>query len=824
MAYQDPKVSDLAPFEKLGAFYLGKLYDQAKAEVRQELLLYDAKDLTTHAVCVGMTGSGKTGLCLSLLEEAAIDGIPALAIDPKGDIGNLLLGFPDLEPGDFEPWIDPAEATRKGKSPADYAADRAGLWRKGLAEWGQDGRRIARLQSAAEMMIYTPGSQAGLPLSLLRSFKAPPPELLADGEAFRERISAAVSGLLALLGIDADPVRDREHILLAKILEASWSAGEDLEIAELIRAIQAPPFSQIGVMDLESVYPAKDRFALSMSLNNLLAAPGFSTWLEGAPLDIPKLLWADDGRPRIAILSIAHLNDAERMFFVTSLLNEVLAWMRTQGGTSSLRALLYMDEVFGYFPPSANPPSKTPMLTLLKQARAFGLGVVLATQNPVDLDYKGLSNAGTWFIGRLQTERDKQRVLDGLEGASATSGTGFDRATVDRVLSRLSSRVFLMNNVHDDAPVLFHTRWALSYLRGPISRQEITALMAPRKAAVAQKAATPMKQPAAPKKAEARAAESGRPVLPPGIAEAFLPVREAPGDGMLLYRPGLLGEADLHYTDRASKLDTWRRVTCLASLGDAAAAGDLWQGAMVTEGSVGPLEPDPREPARFAALPKSARNTKRYATWQKALKTHLYQDCGLTLYTCKALKLTSRADEDEGPFRVRLREEAHKARDLAIEKLRKRYAPKLARLQDQIATAEDRLAREEEQYDSRKMETAISIGTTVLGALFGRKVRSVGTVSRAGTAARGISRAARERGDVKRAEAKILQLHEKLADLSTAFEQEIEKRRDTLDPELMAIDTVTLAPRKSDITVEPVSLAWMPWRVDAGGASRPLYG
>ncbi|MBT8484534.1 MAG: DUF87 domain-containing protein, partial [Phycisphaerae bacterium] len=470
-------------YEKLGAFYLGREYDLAHGRLLDDLLLYDAKDLTTHAVCVGMTGSGKTGLCVTLLEEAAIDGIPTIAIDPKGDLGNLMLTFPKLRAEDFRPWVDPNEAGRKGMTPDAYASDRAKLWKKGLKDWDQDGERVERFRRSAEVAIYTPGSTAGIPLTVLRSFKAPPPELRADAEAMQERITSAVSGLLALLGIEADPIRSREHILLANILAQAWSAGRDLDLAALIAEIQSPPFDRIGVMDLESFFNARDRFELAMTLNNLLASPGFGVWMSGEPLDIQRLLYTEDGRPRIAVLSIAHLSEAERMFFVTVLLNEMVAWMRTQSGTSSLRALLYMDEIFGFFPPTANPPSKRPMLTLLKQARAYGLGVVLATQNPVDLDYKGLSNTGTWFLGRLQTERDKQRVLEGLEGASAAAGTDFDRGRIEAILAGLGSRVFMMNNVHDDEPVLFHTRWALSYLRGPLTRDQIKTLMEPRKSA-----------------------------------------------------------------------------------------------------------------------------------------------------------------------------------------------------------------------------------------------------------------------------------------------------------------------------------------------------
>jgi hypothetical protein len=396
----------MTDYEKLGAFYLGKRYDIETGTTTEDLILYDSKDLTTHAMCVGMTGSGKTGLCISLLEEAAIDNIPTIAIDPKGDLGNLMLRFPKLRPADFEPWIDPGEASRKAMTIPEYAAVRANLWKKGLKSWQQDGQRIQKLCDTADVNIYTPGSEAGLPISILRSLTAPPQEILNDADALRERIGGTTSGLLALLGIDAPPLQSREHILIAAVIDRAWRANRSLDLPNLIREISDPPFEKLGVFDVESFYPSKNRFELAMSLNNLLASPDFAAWMTGEPLDIAELLHTPEGRPRISILAIAHLSDAERMFFVTILLNEVIAWMRTQPGTGSLRAILYMDEIFGFFPPTANPPSKTPMLTLLKQARAFGLGVVLATQNPVDLDYKGLANMGTWFVGRLQTERD----------------------------------------------------------------------------------------------------------------------------------------------------------------------------------------------------------------------------------------------------------------------------------------------------------------------------------------------------------------------------------------------------------------------------------
>lgn len=413
-------------FEKLGVFYLGKEYDLEEKRLKDELILYKSKDLTTHAVIIGMTGSGKTGLGIGIIEEAAIDNIPVIAIDPKGDLGNLALTFPQLRGEDFLPWVNVHEAANKGLSAEEYANNQAELWRKGLSEWGQDEKRIERLRNAADVRIYTPGGSAGLGVSLLRSFNAPSREIINDKDAYRDRVDITTNSLLSLLGFNADPFTSREYILISNIFEHTWSKGQNLDLPELISAIQKPPMDKIGVMDVDSFYPSKDRFSLAMMLNSLLASPGFKAWLEGDPMDINRFMYDKDGRPTVSIFSITHLSDSERMFFVTMLLNEVLSWVRSQPGTGSLRAILYMDELFGYLPPIANPPSKAPLLTLLKQARAYGLGLVLSTQNPGDLDYKALSNAGTWFIGRLQTERDKERVLAGLEGAAAAGK--FDRA------------------------------------------------------------------------------------------------------------------------------------------------------------------------------------------------------------------------------------------------------------------------------------------------------------------------------------------------------------------------------------------------------------
>ncbi len=783
----------LPAYEKLGALYLGRTYDPVKAADTSETLLYDSRDLTTHAVCVGMTGSGKTGLCLALLEEAAIDGVPAIVIDPKGDLGNLLLTFPELKPADFRPWVDPGEAARKNLDPDAFAATTAETWRKGLADWDQDGARIQRFRDAVDIRIYTPGSNAGTPLSVLKSFDAPPPELRDDATALRDRISAAVSGLLGLLGIDADPLRSKEHILLATLFDQAWRAGENLDLAGIIQSIQKPPFTKVGVFDLETFFPAKERLGLAMSINNLLAAPGFSTWMEGEPLDIQRLLYTPAGKPRVSIVSIAHLNDAERMFVVTLLLSEIVAWMRRQSGTSSLRALLYMDEIFGYFPPSAMPPSKIPLLTLMKQARAFGLGVVLSTQNPVDLDYKGLSNAGTWFIGRLQTERDKARVIDGL----LSGGDGsLDKATIEPLIANLGNRVFLMRNVHDDAPVLFRTRWALSYLKGPLTLQEIGRL---KTADPETPSSSPERKASSPSRASQPAA--GKPMIPSGIPEYHS------GSGTE-YRPHVVATVRTHFVDSKWGLDTWETHSYLAPLLDDGSGPD-WSQATVAGDLKDKLQTQATPGASYAEVPAAMLRAQNYAAWSKQLGDYVYQTAKLDVFTCPLLKMTSAPGGSEGDFRARIALSLRERRDAEIDKLRKKYAPRLATLGDQIRRGEEKIQREKAQVSDQTMHTAISVGTTILGALFGRKALSSANIGRAGTAMRGAGRIAREKGDVARAEEGFEAQTQKLTDLQSELDLEISRLQGELDPAVIDIETVSVKARKSDTSVTPAALVWV---------------
>ncbi|MDZ4802300.1 MAG: hypothetical protein SGI92_29425 [Bryobacteraceae bacterium] len=785
-------------YEKLGVFYLGRETASAKP------LLYNSKDLVTHAVCVGMTGSGKTGLCIDLLEEAAIDGVPAIVIDPKGDIANLLLQFPELRAEDFKPWLDPEEAQRQNVTLDQLAQSQADLWRAGLAKWDQEPGRIQRLKESADFAVYTPGSNAGLPMSLLKSFAAPGAAALDDRELMRDRVSGTATAVLSLLGIAAEPMKSREHILLANIFDKTWAEGRSLTIEELIGAIQQPPMQRVGVVDLESFYPSKERFELAMSLNNLLASPGFESWLEGEPLDIGRLLYTTAGKPRVSILSIAHLNDTERMFFVTLVLNELIGWMRAQSGTSSLRAIFYMDEIFGYFPPVANPPSKRPLLTLLKQARAFGIGAVLATQNPVDLDYKGLANAGTWFIGRLQTERDKMRLIDGLEGALSESGASFDRAEMERILSGLGKRMFLMNNVHEKGPVIFETRWALSYLRGPLTRAQIRTLMQSRKTATPP-APQPTPTASAPASAPARSAvASARPVVPPEVPQAWLPARAHAAAG-IAWHPAILGAAQVRFIDTKAKVDFVKDAVFLTPIHDDALPVE-WEQCIEIAFDPNALERGPA-PGTYASLPAVALKPKSYAAWQKDLVSWIFGHQSIDIYSSATLRMTSQPGESERDFRLRLQQGLREQRDALVDRLRTKYAPKIATLQDRLMRAQQAVERERQEAQSQTMTAALDIGASVFGAMFGRRKFTTAAKS----AMRGVGRRSQQSGDIQRAGETLEAVAGQLDQLEQQFHEEVAAVQSRLDARNEPLDTVGIKPKKANIQVRLLTLAWVPY-------------
>jgi hypothetical protein len=800
----------MADYEKLGQFYLGREYDLDARQRRDGLVLYDSRDLVTHAVCVGMTGSGKTGLCLALVEEAAIDGVPTIVIDPKGDLANLLLTFPGLRPGDFRPWINEDDARRKGQDPDTFAAAEAAKWQAGLGEWDQDGARIARLRQAADMVVFTPGSQAGIPVSVLRSFAPPPVEVVDDADLLRERVSTTTTSLLGLAGINADPIRSREHILIATILDQAWRSGRALDIAALIQQIQAPPITRVGVLELEAFFPSKDRFELAMALNNLLAAPGFGAWMDGEPLDPQRLLYTASGLPRVAIFSIAHLNDAERMFFVSLLLNQVLGWMRTLSGTTSLRAIVYMDEIFGYLPPTANPPSKVAMLTLMKQARAFGVGMVLATQNPVDLDYKALSNAGTWLIGRLQTERDQLRVLDALEGVSSGGGRTFDRQSAGRTLAALGNRVFLMHNVHDDAPTVFETRWAMSYLRGPLTRSQIKTLMDPRRgefapsspdSSAAVEAAVPPVRLARPP--EAGVVASAAPVLPPDVPQYFAPI---PGPALL--SPMLVGAADVQFSDAKAGLDETRPALVVTPIAGGPVPVD-WTRAQEAAFELGELSHDPPGGARFAELPSAAQKARSYGEWTKSFAAWVTRTQSLDLLRSARYGLVSRPGEPERDFRTRVAQLARERRDDDVARVRQKYAPKVAQLQERLRRAQQSVQKEQEQAAGSKMQTAISFGTTLLGAMLGRRAVSASTIGRATTAARGLGRSRKEAQDVVRAQENVTALEQQIQDLEASLQADVAGIDDAHAAVHETFETMSFKPKRGGVYVRLVALVWV---------------
>ena len=777
-------------FEKLGVFYLGKAVDPTSHKVKEEeLVLYESKNLTTHAVCVGMTGSGKTGLGIALLEEAGIDGIPAVIIDPKGDLANLLLTFPDLSPEEFLPWIDKEEAARQGLNPKEYAASQAKIWEKGLDAWGENKERIVKLRSSVDMAIYTPASRAGLPLSILSSFAAPPKEQMKDTDAIRDRILSLTSGVLGLLGVNADPIKSREHILIATLIEQAWSKGADIDLETLIHQIQNPPFTKIGALDIDTFFPAKERLALSINLNNLLASPGFQAWMEGDPLDMQQLLYTKKGKPKFAIISIAHLSDNERMFFVTLLLNELLSWMRKQTGTSSLRACLYMDEIFGFFPPTAMPSSKIPMLTLLKQARAFGVGIILATQNPVDLDYKGLANCGTWFIGKLQTERDKARVLEGLQIASKGD---IEEKSLDKMLKALGNRIFILRSVHEKKLILFETRWTLSYLCGPITLAQISTLV--------DKSASPKQAPPSRTK-QSTSPQNVKPIIPAGVPEFFVTAAKSDKPH---YTPLLLGKAKLHFVDTKNKIDTWKDLSLLFPL-NADGRGVKWdEGTPIVNER---LESTPQPESTFDPLLGDFAESKKFGALEKAFLLALYQYQTLTIFYSPELKLTSQSEETEADFRAKVALQLREKRDGLTKTLRDKYEKKIVTLQDKMRKAQEKMDQKGQNATLQKAETAISFGTTLLGAVLGRKVTKK-TLSDAGNSMRRIGKIKQESQAKSQAEEEYRAYQQQLNDVEAELNREI-GGLSTSDLSQIKVESLTVRPRKSDIHVDTLGIAWL---------------
>ena len=822
-------------------FYLGSMIDPSTGQPSEKRLLYDPTDLTTHAVVVGMTGSGKTGLCVGLMEEAALIGIPSLMIDPKGDITNTLLHFPDLSAEDFQPWINPDQARREGKTQEQAAQETASLWKEKLGEIGIGKERLTALRDAVEYAVYTPGSDAGIPVSILASLQAPPVSWESNREMLREKISSTVTALLGLVGLkDIDPVRSREHILLANIFEHAWSRGRDLTLAELILQVQSPPFPKLGVFDVNTFFPEKDRFSLAMSLNNILAAPAFQVWIEGQPLDIPGLLYTPDGRPRHSVFYIAHLSDTERMFFVTLLFSAFESWMRTQTGTTSLRAILYFDEIFGYLPPISNPSSKQPMLRMLKQARAFGVGLVLVTQNPVDVDYKALSNAGTWFIGKLQTDQDKQRLLDGLQGAMSGN---IDRGVYDRLISTLGKRVFLLHNVHSPGtansggPQLFRTRWAMNYLAGPLTRAQIPLLnqlknvskaSTPGPALAAEGAIkTEIPAPGIPHQpstqgegAVSRTVSSTRPGISSGVKEYFLPnnltftqsfkaigkpyPEQAFSEG-LVYRPFLIGQASIRFLNRKYNLDHVLQQTVLVESPDRRGL-IRWEEYLAAPVRPVSLDKSPDPQASFVPLEGSLTDARAIAAMEKDFLDWSYRTTEVVVRSNEALKVYAGPTVSQGEFRRMCEEAARQGRDTELKKTEDVYGKKVEAVRARLAREERELADDRTRLSHRKVEEAGSHAETIFGLLGGRKK----SLSTSLTKRRMTEQA---KAAVEESIAAIEDYKRQIASLEREKTEAMRTVQERWTGLASQVDEIKITPFKKDVLVDLFGIAWMPFHV-----------
>ena len=775
-------------------FFLGRHYNLKKGEITQEAFYYQPSDLTSHALITGMTGSGKTGLGIILIEEAALQGIPAILVDPKGDLTNLLLTFPDLAPQDFEPWIDANTAKRESKSIAEMAESTALLWKKGLADWGIGSKELSQLKAAADRVVYTPGSSAGMPISIMTSFEAPNIPWKENEEILREKISALVTALLTLIGLkDIDSLNSREHILLSNIIEYNWKKGSKLDLGQLILQTQDPPLDKLGAFSLNDFIPKKERINLAILLNNLLASPSFQSWIEGQPLDIQSMLYTEDGRPRQSIFYLSHLADTERMFFITLLYSAIESWMRKQAGSSELRALIYFDEIHGYLPPIANPPSKPLIIRLLKTARAFGIGLVLATQNPVDVDYKALSNAGTWMIGRLQTDQDKQRLLDGLE--SAAEG-GIQRSEYDKLISSLGKRVFLCHNVYEKEPSIFQTRFAMSYLAGPLTITQIpqlNALVGVSAESIKSKSKGSIPLPTAQEKG---AISATKPALH-GINEFFLPAKEDDQNG--IFSPSLLAQAEVRYLRAKPPMDYTQTITAVVENPDENRQD--W-GQYLLEGfDASSLLRTPQEGLKFMHMPEFMTIASWFSSQEKAFEQWIYETNTITISINNHLSLASNPEISSEEFHSICKEVSKKKGEEEFSKLEGKYGSKKTALEKKIASQKLKIEKYRKDLASRGLDTALNVGSKVLDALAGRRIRSSSSITKG-------RMTADARARLKEAESLLENYEEELRGLDEELEEEKKALMNKWMDLAEDISIIKIKPTKQDIRITHIGILW----------------
>ncbi|WP_121626507.1 ATP-binding protein [Poseidonibacter antarcticus] len=793
-------MSSTIDYEKLKLFYIGKEKIDEDISIP---LVYKNKDLRTHAAIIGMTGSGKTGLGISLLEEAAIDNIPSIIIDPKGDMGNLLLTFPNLKGEDFKPWIEEQDAINNGLSLDEQAQKTADMWEKGITGDFQSKERIAKLKNSADFSIYTPGSTAGIPISILSSFKAPGEKILEDYDLLSSLINSTVSSILSLVDIKSDS-SSKENILLCSIFMNSYTQDKNLSLEQLITLIVTPPFEKVGIFDLETFFSQDERLKLALKLNTIIANPSFKNWIEGEPLDISNLLYDENGKAKVSIFSISHLDDAQRMFFVSLLLNEMLTWMRRQEGTSSLKALLYMDEIFGYFPPSKNPPSKQPMLTLLKQARSFGVGIILSTQNPVDIDYKGLSNIGTWFIGRLQTKQDKEKVIDGL--SSANEGN-IDKKELLNTISNLEKRTFIMKNINEDGIKIFQTRWVLSYLKGPISKDDIKKLMSEKIAKLKEKI-TPSnltKKHIEKKETTSNSKSSNdyiKPIIPNIIEQKYSYYSQSDEYSL---QPYLLCSSSINFVNTTKNIDKKEDIIYKIYL-DKNIDEINFEEKEDVQNSI--FEHKSRTNSSFYELPSFLQNEREIKSLQKEFSNYIYRNEKLNLFKNTSLKLTSKQDESLNDFRTRLQDKLNEKIDDEVEKLEERFEKTQKSLEKKLDKLYIKLEKEKEQASAKTTNTLISIGTSILGAFFGNSILSKTNMTKVASSARGASSVLKERSDIKYVEADIQNLAKEIEELEEQLIEEIEEINKNYSISNYKIEEFSINLRRKDIYNTKIQILW----------------
>lgn len=776
-----------ALYEKLKLFYLGKEAQNGTPVV------YENKNLTTHALIIGMTGSGKTGLGVGLIEEATLDNIPSIIIDPKGDMGNLLLSFPKFDGASFKPWVDENEASNKGLSLDEYAQQTATFWKKGIESFEQDASRVQKLKTSGDFTIYTPGSSSGVGVSLISDFQVPSPEILQDRDILNSIVSSTVTSILSLVDVQSDPISGKEHILIASIFMNFYEKGKSFSFEELISTIVTPSFEKVGVFPLSTFFPQNERMALAMKLNAVMASPAFSAWREGERLNMDNLLFTEEGKAKVNIFSISHLDDKERMFFVTLLLNEFLGWMRRQEGTSTLKVLLYMDEIFGFFPPTKNPPSKEPMLTLLKQARAFGVGVVLSTQNPVDLDYKGLSNIGTWFIGRLQTDQDKERVISGLQGIK---GSSYTKKELMELLSNIKKRHFLLKNIHEEGLIVFATRWVLSYLKGPLTKAQIELLMGDKKVNL-QVSEEDTKSPL-----KSQHFFDIKPIVNEKIKQSF----SYHSQSEEYYLVPFLGcRSNINFISDKYGIDEKKEIIFKIPLYMKLQGIDFGeQKELVLQ----EFEQKSRLNSSFGSLPRFIREANSFSAIEKEFKDYLYQNERFEIYSIEDLKLTSKAGETKEAFWVRIQDELGERESENVEALTQKYEKKKLSIEKKLQNALEKLDKEQSDVSSKTTDTIISIGSSILGALLGGKLMSRTNMSKVASGAKSAGRILKEKRDVARAQEDVVELEEELEVLLDEFNGEVDELKNRYKRENFTLESVFIKPRRSDIYDTDLFLLW----------------